>query len=166
MRILFALLLLGFGLSSCGGDTAAAEKAEMEATFAAQENAYDMMMKAHDRVMPLMGQLTAAQKSVVAELESGADLPEGRKDLLEATNEQLEDAYDGMMDWMGGLKPLDELRASMDNDGIIAYIKDEGASIAKVEAATAAALGAAKELFGEHSHDGHDHDHDHSGHDH
>jgi hypothetical protein len=84
--------------------------------------------------------------------------------VLEAANEQLEDANDGMMEWMQNLKPLDELREKMDDDAIITYIREEAGDIAKVESSMNAALGAAANLVEnhEHSHEGGDH----SGHSH
>ena len=162
MRYLTLLFVFAMAFTSCGDDTAAAEKAAMEAAYASQQTAYDAMMTGHDRVMPMMGKITAAQKAIMAQLEA-ADLDPNKKDLLEATNEQLEDANDGMMNWMSSLKSLDDLRGSMDSEAIITYIKEEAADIAKVETSTNAALGAAAELLGDHA--GHDHD-DHSGHSH
>lgn len=160
MRYLSLLLVFGLFLTSCGEDTAAAEKAAMESTRAAQQSAYDAMMEGHDRVMPLMGKITAAQRTIMEQLKGDEELDPSKKDVLEAANEQLEDANDGMMEWMQNLKPLDELREKMDNDAIITYIKEEAADIAKVEMSMNAAIGAAAELMGEaagHSHDGHDH---------
>ncbi|MFT4751614.1 MAG: hypothetical protein ACJATN_001218 [Neolewinella sp.] len=162
MRYLTLLFVFALAFTSCGEDTAAAEKAAMEAAYASQQTAYDTMMAGHDRVMPMMGKITAAQKAIKAQLEA-TDLEPNKKDLLEATDEQLEDANDGMMNWMGSLKSLDDLRGSMDNEAIITYIKQEAADIAKVETSTNAALGAATELMSDHAeHDGDDH----SGHNH
>lgn len=164
MRYLTLLFVFALAFTSCGDETAAAEKAAMEAAYASQETAYQAMMAGHDRAMPMMGKITAAQKAIKAQLEA-ADLDPSKKDLLKAANEQLEDAHDGMMDWMSGLKSLDDLRGSMDNEAIITYIKQEAADIAKVETATNAALGSAAELLGDHA--GHDHDgHGHEGHKH
>jgi hypothetical protein len=162
MRYLTLLFVFTLAFTSCGEDTAAAEKAAMEAAYASQQTAYEAMMAGHDRVMPMMGKITAAQKAIKAQL-GAEDLDPNKKDLLVATNEELEDANDGMMNWMSGLKSLDDLRGGMDNDAIISYIKQEAASIAKVETSTNAALGAAAELLGDHA--GHDHDGD-SGHSH
>jgi CheY-like chemotaxis protein len=165
MRYLSLLLVCGLYLTSCGNaDSAATEKAAMEAAYSAQQTAYDAMMEGHDRVMPMMGNITAAQKSIQSALEAEG-LDAGKADLLEAAFEQLEDANDGMMEWMSGLKSLDDLRANMDNDAIITYITEEAADIAKVEMSMLAASGSANELVGSHDHgDGADHDHD--GHDH
>lgn len=162
MRYLTLLFVFALAFTSCGEDTAAAEKAAMEAAHASQETAYTAMMAGHDRVMPMMGKITAAQKAIMSQLE-GTDLDPSKKDLLDATNEQLEDANDGMMNWMTGLKSLDDLRGSMDNDAIITYIKQEAADIVKVETATNTALAAAAELLGDQA--GHDHG-DHDGHKH
>lgn len=161
LSTLFALLTL----PACGGDeTAAVEQATLEATRTAQQSAYDAMMEGHDRVMPMMSKLTAAEKAIKTELEKEG-LAEGREDLLEAAMEQLEDANDGMMKWMSGLKSLDDLRANMSNDAVMTYIREEAADIAKIEMNMTAAHSNAMELMGSHeghSHDdGHDHDHDH-----
>ena len=162
MRYLTLLFVFALAFTSCGEDTAAAEKAAMEAAYASQQTAYDTRVAGHERVMPMMGTITAAQKAIKAQLEA-TDLEPNEKDLLEATDEQLEDANDGMMNWMGSLKSLDDLRGSMDNEAIITYIKQEAADIAKVETSTNAALGAATELMSDHAeHDGDDH----SGHNH
>ncbi|MBC6995726.1 hypothetical protein QWY85_18080 [Neolewinella lacunae] len=156
----FSLLLFVALFVACGNDSAAVEQAALDATNAAQEQAYESMMEAHDRVMPLMGQITASQRALKEAL-STADLPEDRKDLLTAAYEQLEDANTGMMDWMQGVKPLDELRVGMDNDAIMTYIKEEAADIAKVEMAMTSAIAAAAELTGAaHTHeDGTTHEH-------
>lgn len=167
MKNLILFLFLGLFVTACGEDTtAAAEKATMEATEAAQEKAYESLMEAHDRVMPLMGNITAAQKSIDEELK-GDGITDSRKYILEAANEQLEDAGDKMMAWMGSMKSLDELRADMDNEAVMTYIREEAADIAKVESSMVAAIAAGKELVGgthdhsgdDHSHDGHDHKH-------
>lgn len=163
MRILASFLFLSLLFTACG-DSGAAEMAAKEAAEAAQTKAYEAMMEGHDRVMPMMSKITAAQKGIAAELETEG-LSEDRMDVLKAANEQLEDAYDGMMEWMGSVKTLDDLRANMDNDAIMSYIKEEAGKIAKVETAMTAAIAAGAELVGEsegHDHgDGHDHDHSH-----
>ncbi len=135
----------------------------MDAARASQQTAYDAMMEGHDRVMPLMGKITAAQRSIKEALNSEG-LEASKKEVLEAANEQLEDANDAMMSWMQDLKPLDELRESMDNDAIINYIRKEAGEIAKVESSMNAALGAAANVVEDH---GHSHEGgDHSGHNH
>ncbi|MEM6769769.1 MAG: hypothetical protein AAF597_04205 [Bacteroidota bacterium] len=169
MKYVSRLLLSALFFTACGGDTAAVEKAAMEATEAAQEKAYEtMMVEGHDRVMPMMGKITATRRSI-KDMLAADGLAAERKDLLTAADEQLVDAGDQMMEWMDNIKDLDQLRESMDDNGIMTYIKEQAASIGKVEVAMTAAIAAGKELIGDdhhHDHDGHDHDHDHDGHDH
>lgn len=162
MRYLALLLFFSVLFTSCEGDTSAAtEAATMEATEAAQEKAYEAMMAAHDRVMPMMGKITAAQRSIKEELKTDG-IADSRKEVLTAANEQLEDAGDKMMEWMADMKPLDKLREEMDNDGIMKYVKDQAASVAKVEMSMTAAIAAGKEIIGgDHGHDHGDHGHDH-----
>ena len=171
MRLLSLLLIFCLGLfTACGGeDTAAVEAVAQEAAEAAQQKAYDMMMEGHDRAMPMMGKITAAQKAIMEQLES-EDVDEAKKEVLTAVNEQLGDAEDTMMEWMSNIKSLDDLRATMNNEAIITYIKEETSVIVKVEAAINDATTKANEVLGveDHDHgDGADHDHDHGdGHDH
>lgn len=168
--IFFSLFLFALAFTSCGADSAATEKAAMAAAEAAQTKAYETMMEAHDRIMPMMGNITATQRSIKEALQQ-ENLAPDRKELLEAGYEQLEDAGDQMMAWMSEIKPLDKLRETMDNDGIMAYVKEQAGSIGEVETAMTAAIASGKELLGDthtHEHDGHDHDghgHDH-GHSH
>ncbi|MEM9837433.1 MAG: hypothetical protein AAF828_13070 [Bacteroidota bacterium] len=163
MRYLSLLLIFGLFLTSCGDEAAALEEAAKEKAEAVQQKAYDAMMEGHDRVMPMMGKITAAQKTIKEDLNAEG-VAEEEKTMLTAAYEQLEDANDGMMNWMNNMKTLDELRGSMDNAGIMDFIKAETKGIAKVEKSMNDALAAAKELFDSHDHSGHDHDHE--GHDH
>ena len=139
MKYLSLLLFVSLFFTACGDDSAAVEQAAMDATAAAQEEAYETMMEAHDRVMPMMGKLTATQRSLKDAMNAD-DLIDDRKDILMAGYEQLEDAGDQMMAWMGNMKPLDKLREEMDNEAIMAYVKEQAASIAKVESAMTAAI--------------------------
>ncbi|NJC26705.1 hypothetical protein [Neolewinella antarctica] len=159
--------LLALVLFTACGDKSISSEAEleaMEASRVAQESAYENMVAAHDRIMPKMGEVTAAQRAIKEQLED-ENLPEDRVTLLEAAYEQLEDANDGMMEWMQDMKPLAELRESMDNDAITAHIRDESSEIAGVEANISTAVAMAKELVGDHSGHvhgaGEDHGHNH-----
>lgn len=164
MRYLALLLFVSLFFTACGEDASIAEAAAKEIATKAQEKAYETMMEGHDRIMPLMGQLTAAQRSINEELKSDDGVADDRKEILTAANEQIEDAGDQMMAWMGNMKPLDKLREDMDHEAIMTYIAGEGKSIVKVESAMKAAIAAGKEVVGEtHSHEAGG---DHSGHSH
>ena len=159
-------LALPLLLVACGdADQAAAEQAAQEAAEAAQNSLYQTMMEGHDRVMPMMGQVNQLQRNLQQRMED-TGLAEDHRELLTAANEKLEDAHDGMMEWMNGVKPLDELRGSMSADGVTDYIKEQTRSIGEVETAIVSSVASAQELLGmdghDHDHgDGHDHDHDH-----
>ncbi len=160
------ILLLALATFACGdAEQVAAEQAAEEARIATQNKLYEAMMDGHDRVMPMMGQVTGLQKTIVDRL-TDASLPEEQRDLLKAAAEQLEDANDGMMEWMSGIKPLDELREDMNGEAIVEYIKEETRKIASVEADITGSMATANQLLGMESHDhdhgdGHDHDHNH-----
>ena len=163
LTLLFALILF----AACGGNETSsdAELQAMEAARVAQEAAHEGMVAAHDRIMPKMGQITAAQRAIKEQLDADG-LSADKKDLLEAAYEQLEDANDGMMEWMQGMKSLDELRETMDNEAIITYIREESSDIAGIETAMNTAIATAKELVGDHSGHSHGAGEDHSGHNH
>jgi hypothetical protein len=157
---LFSLLLL---FTACGNsESDAAEAAAEQANSRAQEVAYQSMMDGHDRIMPLMGQITQAQRTITEQLSQGGH-GEDYRELLLAANEQLEDANDGMMDWMNSVRPLDELRADMSEDEVMEYLKERTRSITDVETDIKTSLAAANEVLGSnHVHGpGTDHDHDH-----
>ena len=160
MRLLPLLFLLL--LTACGdADQDAAETAKEQATAAAQDAAYKAMMDGHDRVMPMMGRITQAQRTITEQLTAGG-VSEDYRELLLAANEQLEDANDGMMNWMNQLRPLDELREENDPDGVMNFIKEHTRSIADVEADIQASLANANEIIqgDSHVHDGtEDHEH-------
>lgn len=154
----FCFLLL---LTACGdGEGAAAEAAAEQATRTAQEAAYQSMMDGHDRIMPMMGRITQAQRSITEQLGQGGHGEEYRE-LLLAANEQLEDADDGMMNWMNSIRPLDELRAEMDDDEVMDYIREHTRAIAEVETDIKTSLATASEVITtDHAH-GPDADHEH-----
>ena len=160
LAYLFFLLLF----VACGNaDQDAAETAQEQATVAAQEAAYQAMMAGHDRVMPLMGRITQAQRTITEQLGAGG-VSEDYRELLLAANERLEDANDGMMNWMNRIRPLDELREENAPDKVMDYIKEQTRSIADVEADITASLANADEIIqgDSHVHDGsEDHDHNH-----
>ena len=162
MMMRFLPLLLLFLLTACGNaDQEAAETAQEQATVASQEAAYKAMMDGHDRVMPMMGRITQAQRTITEQLNAGG-VSEDYRELLLAANEQLEDANDGMMNWMNRIRPLDELREENEAEEVMDFIKEQTRSIADVEADISASLANANEIIqgDSHVHDGtEDHEH-------
>ena len=161
MKLSLLCLLLFFVLPSCGdGAGDAAEQAEAQATDAAQMAAYKSMMDGHDRVMPLMGKITQAQKTITEQLTSGG-VDADYRELLLAANEQLEDANDAMMNWMNNIRPLDELREEMDAEKVMSFLKAQTRDIADVETDIKASLANAEQIIGDDHAHGADGDHSH-----
>ena len=150
MKYLTSLLFL-FLLACGNGEGDAAEDAGDRAATAAQQTAYDLMMEGHDRVMPMMGQITAAQRTITEQLTTGGH-GEDYRELLLAANEQLEDANDAMMNWMNNNRPLTELREDMDNDEVMEFLRERTRSIADVEADIKTSLANAKEILDDTDH--------------
>ncbi|CAH1001140.1 hypothetical protein LEM8419_02061 [Neolewinella maritima] len=148
--------------TACGNaDQDAAEIAQEQATLAAQDAAYKAMMDGHDRVMPMLGRITQAQRTITEQLTAGG-VSEDYRELLLAANEQLEDADDGMKNWMNKIRPLDELREDKDAEEVMSYIKEQTRDIADVEANITSSLANADEIIqgDSHVHDGsEDHTH-------
>ena len=160
MKYLFSLLFL-FLLACGNGEGEAAEDAGDRATLAAQETAYKLMMEGHDRVMPMMGQITGTQRTITEQLNTGGH-GEDYRELLLAANEQLEDAHDAMMNWMNTNRPMTELSEDMDNEDVMEFLRERTRSIADVEADIKTSLANAKEILGDADHghgDAGDHDH-------
>ena len=160
MKIVAYLGLLLLFLSCGSGEGDAADTAAEQATMAAQQVAYQSMMDGHDRVMPMTGQITQAQRTITEQLTQGGHGDDYRE-LLLAANEQLEDANDGMMEWMNSIRPLDELRSEMEGDEVMEFIRDRTRSIAEVETDIKTSLATATEVIGsDHTHsDDADHQH-------
>ena len=159
MSYLF-LFLLVFTFA-CGSGEDAAEDAGERGNTAAQQTAYELMMEGHDRVMPMMGQITATQRAITEQLSSGG-LDDDYRDLLLAANEQLEDANDAMMQWMNTSRPLSELQENMDNDDIMSTIRERTRSIAEVETDIRTSLANAEQILETEDHEhteGMNHDH-------
>jgi hypothetical protein len=150
------IVMLPLLLLACGNaERDAADAAEEQAMLAAQEAAYSAMMEGHDRVMPLMNEITQAQRSITEQLTAGGHGEEYRE-LLQASYEQLEDANDGMMNWMNNnYRPLDELRAELKGDEVIEYVREQTREIAEVETAMRSSIATATEVL-----QARDHDHD------
>lgn len=143
MKYLTIPLLL-IALFACGGETSPYSPAEI----ATQSTAYDEMMDIHDRVMPRMGEIAQAQKGIMNAMET-TEIAEDKMLVFEYANDQLEGAYDGMMEWMQQLKPLDELRKETSHAEILAYIDAENKKMLVIEDELNKGVARAKELLEE-----------------
>ncbi|PHI18800.1 hypothetical protein CEQ90_16225 [Lewinellaceae bacterium SD302] len=172
MKYLLICLSLALTCFACNADTATSSATENDASteeftpaqIAAQTKAYEDMMDAHDRVMPRMGQIAQMQKSI----QDATDLDPAIAEKLKEADKKLENAYDGMMEWMRDLKSMDDLREMGDQDKIMTYVNGELAKMNMIEEKLDDGMQNAQELLGikieadhGHDHSGHDHDHDH-----
>lgn len=116
-------------LTSCGGggntqDTASTEEA--------QQQLWDEMMVIHDEIMPAMGDIFKYSKTLKTYLDS-TEVADELKAEIETAIENLNQADDGMMDWMAELKTPKELADSLDQKAIMEYLKSETEKIKVVK---------------------------------
>lgn len=120
-------------LAACGDGGSAEQNAEEQAAAAQQmqDSLWQQMMNVHDEVMPQMGEMNRVSqdlKAKAAELEG-----EANAEPMKEVAESIDQASEGMMEWMSGLQPLDKLRAEMGTDEVTSYLKAETEKIAKVK---------------------------------
>jgi hypothetical protein len=100
--------------------------------MAQQDKAFGLMMEAHDRAMPRMGEIEAVSgqlRTVMADSTTTDSL----KAVILKGLERLEKADDGMMSWMAELKTVEQVRENMDHAAIMEYYKNEETKIKIIE---------------------------------
>ncbi|MCB0634244.1 MAG: hypothetical protein R2824_10440 [Saprospiraceae bacterium] len=127
--------IASFSFSACGGHSAEEESNEgtetasstkfNEEQLAAQQLAWDQVMKIHDEVMPKMGALNQMTKSLKAQWESNENLDDVTKDDISIAIQELESADEGMWDWMHELKQLKPLQDSESHEAILKYLEEQ-----------------------------------------
>ncbi len=125
-------LFLLCGLLAACNNVPGGEASYSEAELQAQEQAYQQMMEAHDRIMPRMGEMNQASRALRARLDS-PDLADAERQEINTLLQDLERAEDGMMEWMSSLRPLDSLRERNDHGSVMEYLEQETADIQQVE---------------------------------
>lgn len=98
-----------------------------------QEKVHDELMVVHDEVMPKMGQIHKLRKKLVKAIKNNAELAPETKTKIEQTVKFLENADDGMMDWMSGYKRPSKLRGDKSHEEILAYLESERPKVGKVK---------------------------------
>lgn len=128
------MLSMSLLLAACGDGGAAAEQKAEELAAASQQMQdalWQQMMNVHDEVMPQMGEMNRVSQDLQAKAAELED--EANAEPLKEVAENIEQASEGMMEWMSGLQPLDKLRAEMGTDEVTSYLKAETEKIAKVK---------------------------------
>lgn len=127
---LFFLLLFAVPFFTGCNSSGSAEKAPNPEEV--EQKLWDEMMVIHDEVMPAMGDIFKYSKTLKTHLENTEVEPAVATE-IEATIETLNQADDGMMDWMAELKQLSELRKNMEHEAIVEYLKTETDKIKSVK---------------------------------
>jgi exonuclease VII large subunit len=135
-RLLFFLLLFA-GLTACNNETPSgdAEKTSATGPIAEEDQAWDDVMVLHDEVMPRMSDLHRTRQNLKDFLETADQNPtinEMKEEVVQAMS-RLDEASEGMMQWMYEFKQLGPLRDSLDHDGIMSYLETEKARMLKVK---------------------------------
>ena len=135
---LFALFSVSC-LFNCGGGT-------KESHEAVEQKLWDDMMVIHDKVMPSMGDIFKYSKSLQTYLDTTEAVDPGLRTEIEGTIEQLNQADDGMMDWMAALKQPAELKKTKSQQEVIEYLKSESEKIKVVKQKMEESIEAGREM--------------------
>ena len=155
---LFALVLLsGFlaislSLSACGGTEEKSEE-ELRDMLLDME---DMVQEIHDDVMPITNDLRRKSQELMAYLEAHADhLDQEAQNEVRSLIMRLENAHQGMFDWMGEWADAD--KADMEFDEAKKFFEKEKERISQVADDMRSSLADAedflKALADDHGHD-------------
>ena len=136
-KVLPIILIAVAMLASCGEKKEDAQKALL-----------DKVMKVHDEVMPLMGDIMKYKKELNTRidelLESGVEEQEAQIAELKKAVEELENSHEGMMSWM---RQFDSDFEGKVEEEVMAYLKDQMTKIESVGKETNAALRKAEQLL-------------------
>jgi hypothetical protein len=98
----------------------------------AQQESWEEMMEIHDEVMPKMSEISRIRRELKAEMEALDSTQTEQMAAIDSTIARLDRADIAMMNWMGDLQQLPELRQNNDHEQIMAYIEEERGKIAAV----------------------------------
>ena len=138
-KIIFqTLILLTFFLFSCQSN---------DPQHIEQEKIHDELMVVHDEVMPKMGHINKLRRTLVKHLKNNEAVPAETKNLVEENIKFLENADEGMMDWMAEYKKPSKLRDDKTHEEILAYLESERPKVEKVKADILNSIAQAEELI-------------------
>ncbi len=125
-KILFmaTMACLLFIASSCQSD---------DPNHIKEEALKDELMVIHDEVMPKMGEVNKLRNELVTLSEKSNTTDSLAIASIKETIQYLEQADEGMMDWMGEFKRPSKLRKSKTHEEILAYLEDEKQKVQKVK---------------------------------
>ncbi|MEO1711906.1 MAG: hypothetical protein AAFU60_01050 [Bacteroidota bacterium] len=139
MRPVLYVVLSFVSLSACTStNTNETSTESIENENAAQQmlegKTWDEVIGLHDEVMPEMTTISRIKRRVSAYLEEQTSTqPSSKTELLDLLT-QLQQAEDGMWDWMYNFQQLGPLQDSLEHQGILDYLEYERKRIVKVKA--------------------------------
>lgn len=144
--IFLSLLALWSLLSACGGN-ANTEGSEASSTETAQAELQAEVMAIHDEVMPKMSDMNRIARSLRAYLEEHPDLPAEQLQPIESAITSLDEAGEGMMDWMATYGNLTRSFQEMEPAAIMQALEKEKEKIAGVRDAMLSSMEAGEQLL-------------------
>lgn len=152
MRSVLYLVFLFASLSACinNNDTENPSESTTNESSAEQTlegETWDDVIGIHDEVMPEMSTIGRIKRRVSAYLEEQtSSQPSTKTELLDLLT-QLQQAEDGMWDWMYNFQQLEPLQDSLEHQGILDYLEYERARIVKVKAEMEQSIEAGRALM-------------------
>ena len=125
MKILLYSGSLVLLLLSCSNP----EKPNESPEVAEQNTQWRKVMDIHDEVMPKTSQINKTARELRAVISQDSSQTEQLLPVITA----LDQAEEGMMEWMYAFKPLNRLRDSLDHKAIMKYLLEEEVRIQKVK---------------------------------
>lgn len=147
MRYLMTLLLTIVLIACQNGENSSGNNEGTPTPADAESQLYQEMMDIHDLVMPKMGQLNQLSQQLTTSLTTLGKEQENIKTQIEKTIKDLQQADEGMMDWMHGVKPLGQLRKEKKHEDIMGYIEAEKSKIEKVQQLTDVSIKSAEQIL-------------------
>jgi succinate dehydrogenase flavin-adding protein (antitoxin of CptAB toxin-antitoxin module) len=123
MKYFNLLVLLSFFIIGCGEATP--EEIEQNAL-------HESLYAIHDEVMPKMSQINRVSRSL-KEYKEENKLDSLQRTQIEAALTKLEQADEGMMDWMHNYKKPSKWRGEKSHEEIMTYLKAEKDKIVEVK---------------------------------
>lgn len=123
---LFICLVAASACENKDGKSQAADPIDSEENQLLEKEAW----RVHDEVMPKMGSLYKLKGTLQEKINSTPDMPEERKAELQEIIRELDESYEGMMQWMRNFKP--EQHADSE-DQTREYLENEIESIKEVK---------------------------------
>ena len=118
------ILFLFLFIFACGEPMTEAQKLE--------DAKWEAVMANHDVVMPMMGTTNKVRKKLKKVLKAKDNLAGETVTKINALIKDLDNADEGMMDWMNGFQKLSKLQAAKSHQEILQYLDEQDGVIKQV----------------------------------